>query len=105
MKEQQYPQTEDLSDYQKMVLAGEAEKLEREICHVCNIPNRRIYKYDGVGPVCTHCAGLTHPPRKSPLVYNNKKLHRNDPCFCGSKLKFKKCHGKESELATQRLGG
>ena len=23
-----------------------------------------------------------------------RKVGRNDPCFCGSKLKFKKCHGK-----------
>jgi uncharacterized protein len=22
------------------------------------------------------------------------KLGRNDPCFCGSGLKFKRCHGK-----------
>ena len=24
---------------------------------------------------------------------NNKKIGRNDPCDCGSGLKYKKCHG------------
>ena len=25
--------------------------------------------------------------------YNSNKVHRNDPCPCGSKLKYKRCHG------------
>jgi Predicted metal-binding protein related to the C-terminal domain of SecA len=25
------------------------------------------------------------------------KLGRNDPCWCGSGLKYKKCHGKDVE--------
>ena len=25
------------------------------------------------------------------------KLGRNDPCWCGSGLKYKKCHGKDME--------
>jgi preprotein translocase subunit SecA len=24
---------------------------------------------------------------------NGKKLGRNDPCFCGSGKKYKRCHG------------
>ena len=24
---------------------------------------------------------------------NNKKMRRNEPCFCGSGKKFKHCHG------------
>jgi len=31
----------------------------------------------------------TEPPMAS-----NKKIGRNDPCFCGSGKKYKKCHGK-----------
>ena len=27
------------------------------------------------------------------------KLGRNDPCWCGSGLKYKKCHGKDLELS------
>ncbi len=37
------------------------------------------------------------PRRVSPtetLVHRAPKLGRNDPCFCGSGKKFKKCHGK-----------
>ncbi|WP_407192079.1 SEC-C metal-binding domain-containing protein [Citrobacter freundii] len=29
----------------------------------------------------------------SPIVNNEKKIGRNDPCYCGSGKKFKKCHG------------
>jgi len=25
-----------------------------------------------------------------------KKLGRNDPCYCGSKEKYKNCHGKKN---------
>ena len=28
------------------------------------------------------------------VVHRAEKLGRNDPCFCGSGKKFKKCHGK-----------
>lgn len=90
------PMTEAAQQVLKEATEGMVEK--KEVCHVCNIPNRRIHKYDGVGPVCNHCVGITHPPRKSPLVYKNKKVHRNDPCYCGSGLKFKKCHGQAHVL-------
>jgi len=32
--------------------------------------------------------------KKEPLVYEDKKIGRNDPCPCGSGKKFKKCCGK-----------
>ena len=31
-----------------------------------------------------------------PVVHQADKLGRNDPCFCGSGKKFKKCHGRAS---------
>lgn len=34
--------------------------------------------------------------KKDPFVHGAPKLGRNDPCFCGSGKKFKKCHGKNS---------
>jgi uncharacterized protein YecA (UPF0149 family) len=34
------------------------------------------------------------PSKQEPLVHRADKLGRNDPCFCGSGKKFKKCHGK-----------
>lgn len=32
---------------------------------------------------------------------NNKKIGRNDPCHCGSNLKYKKCCLKNNELVSQ----
>ncbi len=34
--------------------------------------------------------------RQDPVVHHAPKLGRNDPCFCGSGKKFKKCHGKNA---------
>jgi len=31
---------------------------------------------------------------QDPIVHRAPKLGRNDPCFCGSGKKFKKCHGR-----------
>jgi len=35
-------------------------------------------------------------PPQAPVVHKAEKLGRNDPCFCGSGKKFKKCHGKSA---------
>jgi hypothetical protein len=35
-----------------------------------------------------------HAPKQDPVVHRAPKLGRNDPCFCGSGKKFKKCHGQ-----------
>nr|WP_314587434.1 SEC-C metal-binding domain-containing protein [uncultured Pseudomonas sp.] len=39
------------------------------------------------GPHCNH--GPAQEPVRNPL----KEVGRNDPCPCGSEMKFKKCHG------------
>jgi uncharacterized protein YchJ len=33
---------------------------------------------------------------QDPVQHHAPKLGRNDPCFCGSGKKFKKCHGRGS---------
>ncbi|HEX4744046.1 MAG TPA: preprotein translocase subunit SecA [Candidatus Limnocylindria bacterium] len=33
-------------------------------------------------------------PARAPQAPDGKKLGRNDPCFCGSGKKYKKCHGR-----------
>ena len=33
--------------------------------------------------------------RQEPIVHKAPKVGRNDPCFCGSGKKFKKCCGKQ----------
>ena len=32
-------------------------------------------------------------PTKINIIPGNKKIGRNEPCFCGSGKKFKHCHG------------
>ena len=51
----------------------------------------------GAGGTAT---ALAAPPEQSsgsfaqaPAVNEHKDLGRNDPCWCGSGKKFKKCHG------------
>ncbi len=39
----------------------------------------------------------TAPRKTTPIKNDTPKLGRNDPCWCGSGLKFKKCHGKDAE--------
>lgn len=41
------------------------------------------------GPDCQH----DHGPLVETYRREAPKLGRNDPCFCGSGRKFKKCHG------------
>jgi uncharacterized protein YecA (UPF0149 family) len=41
------------------------------------------------GPDCNH----DHHHAQSPVRRSEPKVGRNDPCFCGSGKKFKKCHG------------
>ena len=36
------------------------------------------------------------PAKQEPVVHKAQKIGRNDPCFCGSGKKFKKCCGKNS---------
>jgi len=43
------------------------------------------------GPGCNHDHG--HDPVLETYRRETPKLGRNDPCFCGSGRKFKKCHG------------
>ena len=36
---------------------------------------------------------LAEPPPQSQVVNDHRDLGRNDPCWCGSGKKFKRCHG------------
>ncbi|MFP4471513.1 MAG: SEC-C metal-binding domain-containing protein [Bacteroidales bacterium] len=42
-------------------------------------------------------------PKREPFVRSHEKVGRNDPCPCGSKLKFKKCCLPILEGSLQRL--
>ncbi|MCC7258922.1 MAG: SEC-C domain-containing protein [Gammaproteobacteria bacterium] len=43
------------------------------------------------GPGCNH--DHEHHPPAEPYRRESPKPGRNDPCFCGSGRKYKKCHG------------
>ncbi len=46
------------------------------------------------GPDCDHDHEHDHHHEPAePYRRETPKLGRNDPCFCGSGRKFKKCHG------------
>lgn len=36
-------------------------------------------------------------PKEKPVMRENPKIGRNDPCWCGSGKKYKNCHGKTSD--------
>jgi hypothetical protein len=44
------------------------------------------------GPDCDHDHDHHHAVA-TPFRREEPKLGRNDPCFCGSGKKYKKCHG------------
>ena len=47
------------------------------------------------GPGCSHDHGHHHHHQAmQPFVRATAKVGRNDPCSCGSGVKFKKCCGK-----------
>jgi preprotein translocase subunit SecA len=35
-----------------------------------------------------------HEKSRKPIPRQGEKIGRNDPCWCGSKRKFKQCHGR-----------
>jgi uncharacterized protein YecA (UPF0149 family) len=49
------------------------------------------------GPDCDHDHDHHHGHAEplAPYKRETPKLGRNDPCFCGSGKKYKKCHGAE----------
>jgi preprotein translocase subunit SecA len=45
------------------------------------------------GPMPAPAAGAARPATSSTRTPTGQKIGRNDPCYCGSGKKFKKCHG------------
>ena len=48
------------------------------------------------GPDCNH----DHGPRTEPIRNEVQRPGRNEPCWCGSGKKYKKCHYAADEAAT-----
>ena len=53
---------------------------------------RTIASLNGVKSARVHLA----IPKSSVFVRDERKVGRNEPCFCGSGKKYKQCHGKLS---------
>ena len=72
----------------------EIEDLERQQ----HIPQNMNYEHaeSSMQTESEQAKAENQPPVQQPFVRNNKKIGRNDPCYCGSGKKFKQCHGKLS---------
>ena len=64
-----------------------------QIVHLCNQRGWQVIV--GIEPDkeedISDVEKLLNPPKS---IINSETIGRNDPCFCGSGLKYKKCHGK-----------
>jgi preprotein translocase subunit SecA len=70
-----------------------AEQAEQEELQQGRAPNQT--STSGNGSTTTGRADMkTNRDPQGPATNSGKKLGRNDPCWCGSGKKFKKCHGK-----------
>jgi len=49
---------------------------------------------DAVGGQSGVSRQMAQESDRSSVPSENKSIGRNDPCYCGSGKKFKKCHGK-----------
>jgi preprotein translocase subunit SecA len=52
------------------------------------------YQHDQVDGMHQEQVAENNEHAEQPFVRGEKKLGRNDPCWCGSGKKFKQCHGK-----------
>lgn len=48
---------------------------------------------NGIHPIVKSVEGFNLVLKQKNIISN--KIGRNDPCFCGSGKKYKKCHGNE----------
>ena len=71
----------------------EIDELERQQ----HMPTEMSYEHaDSTAIQADESALSEEPASEQPYVRPDKKIGRNDPCYCGSGKKFKQCHGKLS---------
>jgi preprotein translocase subunit SecA len=59
------------------------------------LPSGDRHQASGVSAVGAHDGSGQHAGGRRPAVAAPSKLPgRNDPCYCGSGIKYKKCHGR-----------
>jgi hypothetical protein len=73
-------------------LAGEARKQLKSIRSELKEEGPYIAEEDTTGIYEICCPGFDAVDEDEPYVRNGPKVGRNDPCWCGSGKKYKKCH-------------
>ncbi|MCA9537379.1 MAG: preprotein translocase subunit SecA [Myxococcales bacterium] len=84
-EEEEYRRRIEAQQRQMQMLSSGAEKTE-----------------DGRGPAPNEV--LARGPQRAAVRRDRPKIGRNDPCWCGSGKKYKKCH-MEADQADDRTGG
>ncbi|MCH4896523.1 preprotein translocase subunit SecA [Marinilabiliaceae bacterium JC040] len=76
-----------MKGYIPMQDPNEIQEGKRQHTDLSGLETSRRNEYEGG-------ASKDEEPKKAQPVRVGKKIGRNDPCPCGSGLKYKKCHGK-----------
>jgi preprotein translocase subunit SecA len=81
----------DVEQLQPAEQSAAAMRYEHEIAAGADV----IAAAGGAGAVAEAAAAtaLADPPQPQQVVNEHRDIGRNDPCWCGSGKKFKKCHG------------
>lgn len=72
----------------KELLGSMLRKVKREASQFRGVHNEKPYLPDQTKP------SMDEKPSMDDNPWAGQKIGRNDPCPCGSGLKYKKCHGK-----------
>ncbi len=96
---QSYGQQNPLRQYQEIgfeMFSRMIESIENETVAVLNQRSIPISMgaREKIAKNLVASGGSMEDTKKKPIVKKEKKIGPNDPCPCGSGLKYKKCHGK-----------
>ena len=101
---QSYAQRDPISEYRIQgadmfdeMITAIRDDTSRMIMSIFPKPERELKRVEVAKPISEGFAGRSDGSKsvkRSPVVNKTPKVGRNDPCPCGSGLKYKKCHGK-----------
>ena len=82
-------------------LPDPADRSREETAFLLEFENEAVHLFQAITVICEYLYRLRefelikngHNPFP-PMVQPYKKVGRNEPCPCGSGLKYKKCHGR-----------
>ena len=101
---QSYAQRDPISEYRIQgadmfdeMITAIRDDTSRMIMSIFPKPERELKRVEVAKPISEGFAGRSDGSKsvkRAPVVNKTPKVGRNDPCPCGSGLKYKKCHGK-----------